>query len=115
MVAVGYEVQPADAVHLDRRDRLAAPLGQGQPLPPEPHPGGGGPEAPVEVAPRAGGADDGIEPDRLQPQLPLAAPAQRADNVIQRHEPVGSAAPAPPAARQRGPGPTAPGPEEIDR
>ena len=32
------EVQVADPVHVDRRDRLAAPLGQRQPLPALPHP-----------------------------------------------------------------------------
>ena len=99
MVAVGHEMRAADAVHLDRRDRLAAPGGQGQPLPPGPNPGGSGPEPLVEVAPRAGCANDGIQRDDLEPQLSLTAPAQRSDNVIQPHEPVIVAAPAAQAVR----------------
>ena len=76
MVTVADEMPMAHAVDLDRRDRLTAPLGQRQPLPAGPDPARGGPEAAVEVAPRAGGADDRVEPDCLQPQLALAAPAE---------------------------------------
>src|SRR5215813_1029918 len=112
VVPVGYEVLITDAIDLDRRDRLTAALRQREPLPPVPHPGGGRPEAPVEVASRAGRANDGVQPDRLQPQLPLATPAQRADGIIQRHQPVGSAAPAQ-AVRQRGQELAPPGPQEI--
>jgi hypothetical protein len=106
-------MQIADAVDFDRRDRRAAPGGQGQPLPPGPHPGRGWPEPPVEVAPRAGGADDGIQPDRLQPQLPLAAPAQPADHVIQPHQLVALAPPAAQAVRQRGQELAPSGPQKI--
>jgi hypothetical protein len=76
VVTVADEMPVAHPVHLDRRDRRTAPLSQRQPLPAGPDPASGGPEAAVEVAPRAGGAHDGVEPDRLQPQLPLAAPAE---------------------------------------
>ena len=69
MVTVANEMPMAHAVDLDRRDRLTAPLGQRQPLPAEPDPARGGPEAAVEVTPRAGGAHDRVEPDCLQPQL----------------------------------------------
>src|SRR6266568_511481 len=48
VVAVDHEMPVADAVDLDRRDRFTAALGQRQPLPAEPRPVGGGPEAPVE-------------------------------------------------------------------
>jgi putative intracellular protease/amidase len=113
MVAVGHEMQTADAVNLDRRDRLAAPDGQGQPLPSWPYPGRGGPEAPVEVAPRASCANDGIQRNGLQPQLPLAAPAQRGDNVIQPHEPVAVTAPAAHVVRQRGQELTPPSPQKV--
>jgi hypothetical protein len=113
VVAIGHEVQVPDPVDLDRRDRFAAPDGQGQALPPGPHPGGGRPEAAVEVAPRACGADDGFQADRLQPQLPLAAPAQRADHVIQLDEAVAVAAPAAQVVRQRGQKLPPPGPEKV--
>jgi len=112
VMAVSHEVQAADAIDLDRRDCLAAPLGEGQPLPPVPHPGGGRPEAPVEVAPGADCADDGIQPNNLQAQLPLAAPAQRADDLIQWHEPVVVAAAAQ-AMHQRGQELAPPGPQKI--
>ena len=94
VVAVDHEMAAVDAVDLDRRDRFTAPLGQRQPLPPEPHPVGGGPEAPVEVAARLCRADDGVQPDRLPAQLPLATPARRVGNLIQRYEPVAVTAPA---------------------
>ena len=113
MVAVCHEMLAVDAVNLDRRDRLAAPDGQGQALPPVPNLGGGGPEVPVEVAPRASRADDGIHRDGLQPQLPLAAPAQRGDNVIQSHEPVAVAAPTAQAERQRGQELAPPCPQKV--
>jgi hypothetical protein len=60
VVPVDHEMPVADAVDLDRRDRFTAALGQRQPLPAEPHPVGGGPEAPVEVAAPLGRADDGV-------------------------------------------------------
>ena len=76
VVTVADEMPVAHAVDLDWRDRLTAPLGQRQPLPAGPDPARGGLEAAVEVAPRAGGAVDRVEPDCLQPQLALAAPAE---------------------------------------
>src|ERR1035438_9375990 len=51
VMAVVDEMLVAYAVHLDRRDRGAAPLCQRQLLPAGPHPVGRGPEVPVEVAP----------------------------------------------------------------
>lgn len=76
MVTVADEMPIAHTVDLDRRDRLTAPLGQRQPLPAGPDPARAGPDAAVEVAPRAGGADDRVEPDCLQPKLALTAPAE---------------------------------------
>jgi GNAT superfamily N-acetyltransferase len=113
VMAVDHEMPVADAVDLDRRDRFTAALGQRQPLPAEPHPVGGGPEAPVEVAAPLGRADDGVQPDRLTPQPPLATPARRADNLIQRHEPVTVAAPNAQPVRQRGQELSAPGPKKV--
>jgi len=86
VVPVFDEVQAADPVHLDRRDRLAAPLGQREPFPAGSHPAGGGPEPVVEVAPRVESADDRVQPDGLQAKPPLAAPAKCADHLVQRHQ-----------------------------
>src|SRR5215471_3880997 len=99
VVAVVDEMQPAQAVDLDRRERLAAPLGQREPLPAGSHPAGGRPEAAVEVAARTGGAGDRVEPDRLQPQLPLSAPAERAGDLIERRKAASAGGPAAQAAR----------------
>ena len=112
-MAVDHEMAAVDAVDLDWRDRFTAPLGQRQPLPSEPHPVGGGPEAPVEVAARLGRADDGVQPDRLPPQLPLATPAHRVGNLIQRHESVAVTAPAAQAVRQRGQDLVSPRPQKV--
>ena len=78
VMAVLHEVQVTDPVHLDRRDRLTAPLGQRQPLPALPHPPARRPEPPVEVAGRVDRADDRVKPDRVQPEPALAALAERA-------------------------------------
>jgi hypothetical protein len=82
VVPVDHEMPVADAVDLGRRDRFTAALGQRQPLPAEPHPVRGGPVAPVEVAVPLGRADDGVQPNRLTPQPPLATPARGADDLI---------------------------------
>jgi hypothetical protein len=63
--------------------------------------------------PRASCANNGIQRDGLQPQLPLAAPAQRGDKVIQLHEPVAIAAPATQAAHQHGQELTPPCPQKV--
>ena len=53
VVAVAHEVQAADLVHRDRRQRLAAALRRGDPLPAHAQPRGGRPEAAVEVRVRS--------------------------------------------------------------
>src|SRR5262245_24519986 len=113
MMTVADEMPATEAVDLDRRDGLTVPLGQCQPLPAEPRLAGGGPEAPVEVAPGAGGAGDRVQPDGLQPQLALTAPAERADDLVERHEAAAVSGPAAQAVRQRGQELAAPGPEEV--
>jgi hypothetical protein len=60
VMAVDHEVQLADAVHVDRRNRLAAPLGKREPLPPLPHPPAGGAEPAVEITAGVDGADDRV-------------------------------------------------------
>src|SRR6185437_421843 len=72
-----------------------------------------GPEAPVEVAAPLGRADDGVQPNRLTPQPPLATPARGADDLIQRHEPVGVAAPNAQPVPQRGQELPTPGPKKV--
>jgi len=87
-MAVADEVLAADAVYLDRRDRRAAPFRERQLLPAGLYPVGGGPEVPVEVAPRAGRADDRVQAYRLQAKVPLTAPAERAGDLIKPQEAV---------------------------
>jgi hypothetical protein len=43
---------------------------------------------PVEVAPGVDRADDRVQPYRLQAQVPLAAPAERAGEIIKPQEAV---------------------------
>ena len=75
VVTVLDEVQVAHAVDVDRRDRHAAPPREIEPLPPLPHPVGGGPEPAVEVAPGLDGSGHGVERDGLQAKVVPAAPA----------------------------------------
>src|ERR1700730_9219571 len=106
-------MQVAYAVHLDRRDRRTAPLCQRQLFPAGPDPVGGRPEAPVEVAPRVDGADDRGEPYHLQAQVPLAAHAERAGDLIECQEAAAVLGPAEQTARQRGQDLLPPGPQEV--
>ena len=82
-MAVLDEMAPANPVHLDGRKGLAAPLGQRQVHPAGPQPVGCGPEPPVEVPPSVERADDRVQRDRLQAEVALTAPAQRAHHLIQ--------------------------------
>ena len=86
VVAVADEVQVADPVDGDRRERLAAALGGGDPLPAAAHARGGGAEAAVEVARAVDGADDRVERDRLQPELRLADHPERVDDLVERQD-----------------------------
>ncbi len=86
VMAVNHKVHVADAVHLDRRDRLAAPLGEREPLPPFPHPPAGGPEPAVEVTAGVDGADDRVQPDGPQAEPPLAAHPQGGDDLVERQD-----------------------------
>src|ERR1700721_693305 len=104
-------MQVADAVHLDRRDRRTAPLCQRQLFPAGPHPVGGRPETPGEAAPRVEGAVYRSEPYRLQAQVPLAAHAERAGDLIECQEAAAVTGPAGETARQRGQDLLRPGPQ----
>jgi hypothetical protein len=86
VVPVAHEVQVADPVDGDRRERLAAPLRRRDPLPPPAHARRRGAEAAVEVARPVDGADDRVERDRLQPQLDLADQAERVDDLVERED-----------------------------
>ena len=87
-MAVLHEVQIADAVHVDGRDRFAAPLGQGEPLPPFSDPPGGGPEPAVEVTGGVDGADHRAQLDDLQAEPPFAAEPQGGDDLVERQHDV---------------------------
>src|SRR5262249_35186990 len=57
-------------------------------------------------------ADDRVHRYRLQPQRPFAAPAERADELVERHYAAVLTAPAAQAAGQRGQDLALPGPQE---
>jgi hypothetical protein len=86
MVPVADEVQVADAVDGDRRERLAAALGGGDPLPAAAYARGGGAEAAVEVARAVDRAHDRVERDGLEAELRLADHPQRADHLVERED-----------------------------
>ncbi len=88
VMPVEHEVQVADAVHVDGRDRLTAALGQGQPLPALPDPARGGPEPAVEVPGGVHGAHHGVQLDHLQAQLALAGHPERGDDLVERQDEV---------------------------
>jgi hypothetical protein len=113
VMPVADEMLAAHAVHLDRRDRRTAPLRECQLLPAFPHPAGGGPEAPVEVVPLLGRADDRVQRYRLQAQLPLAAPAEHTGDLIKPQQAVAVVGLAGQAVRQRGQHLVPPGPQEV--
>ena len=83
VVPVSHEVGVADAVDLDRRERLAAPGRQRDALPARAHAPRGGAEEPVEVARAVDGADDGVEVDRLESDVALAHAAERVDDLVE--------------------------------
>src|SRR4051812_38189564 len=85
VVAVLDEVQLADPVDVDRRQRLAPPAGGGDPLPAAAHAGRGGAEGAVEHARRAvHGAHDRVERDLLHAEVALAAPPERRHHLLER-------------------------------
>ena len=87
VVAVAHEVEVADLVERDRRQRLAAPLGGRDPLPPAAQPCRGGAQAAVEVDAAVDGADDRVERHDLQPEIVLAGPPERLHDLLERqHE-----------------------------
>jgi hypothetical protein len=61
-----------------------------------------GPEVPVEVAQQVDRADNGVQRYRLQAQVPLAAPAERANDLVEHREPVAVLRLAAQAVGQRG-------------
>ncbi len=87
VVAVADEVQLADAIDVDRRQRLAAAHRLGDALPAAAKPGGLGAELAIELALAIDRADDRVELDRLQPEALLAAVAERREHLVERkHE-----------------------------
>jgi len=68
---------------------------------------------PVEVAQRVDRADDGVQRYRLQAQVPLAAPAERANDLVEHQEAVAVMRLAAQAVGQRGQQVVPPGPQEV--
>src|SRR6266571_7786157 len=112
VMAVADEVLAADAVHLDRGDRRAAPLRQRELLPAFPRPVGGGPEVPVEGGQRAGRADDTVHRYRLQADVLLTSPSEPPGDLIKPQEAVAVMLAAQ-AACQRGHDLVPPGSQEL--
>ena len=85
VVAVLDEVQLADAVHVDRRHRLAAPARRGDALPASAQLRRHGPELAVELADApVDAADDRVERDRLHAEVVLGAAPERRDDLLER-------------------------------
>jgi len=97
MVPVAHEVQLPDAVDVDRRHRLAAPLGGRDALPARPQAARGRAEAAVELAPAIDRADDRVERDRLAAEAALAGPAEGLENLLEWQDQVEVAGLAPKA------------------
>jgi hypothetical protein len=84
VVAVAYEVQVPDPVQGDRRQRLAAALGGGDPLPAAAQARRGGAEAAIEVRRAVDRADDRVQRHDLQPDVLPAGDAERVHNLLER-------------------------------
>ena len=99
VVAVADEEQVADLVQRDRRQRLPAPLGGGDPLPARAQPRRGRPEAAVEVGGAVDGADDRVQRHDLEPAVLAPDHAEGVDDLLEREDQpdVVGLAPQPPA------------------
>jgi hypothetical protein len=113
VVAIADEMQASDTVDLDRRDRRAAPLRERELHPAFTYPAGGGPEVTVEVVPGIDRPGDRVQPYRPQAQLPLAAPAERAGDLVEPQELVAARGLTAQAVRQRGHDLAPPSPLEV--
>ena len=83
VMAVADEVQLADPVDGDRRERLAAPLRLGDPLPARAQPRAGGAEGAVELLRAVDGADDRVELDRPQAEVVLGDEPERLHDLLE--------------------------------
>jgi hypothetical protein len=89
-MAIADEMQAPDAVDLDRRDRRAEPLSERELHPAFTHPAGSGPEVTVGVVPGIDRPGDRVQPYRPQAELALAAPTERAGDLVEPQELVGA-------------------------
>ena len=114
VVPVAHEVQLADAVDRDRRERLAAALGLGDPLPARRAPAGSwGGSARSKSCVRSTVPTIESSGDGLQPEVELADEAERLDDLVEREDEadvVGLAAQPP---REVGEQPRPPRPGEV--
>jgi hypothetical protein len=87
VVPVADEVQVADLVERDRRERLAAALGGGDPLPAAAQAGRRRAQAAVEVDGAVDAPDDLLQRYHLQPEVVLARAPERLHDLLERkHE-----------------------------
>jgi hypothetical protein len=113
MVSVLDEVQLADAVDVDRGQRLAAAHRGGDALPARADSPGGGAELAVEVARAVDGSDDRVERDHLQPELALTRTPERRYDLLERQDHVDVARLAAQAVRDARQGSPASHPKEV--
>ena len=82
VVAVAHEVDLADLEERDRRHRLAAAHGVGDPLPARPHARGGGTELAIEALGAVDGAEDRVQRHGAQPDVGLLEVAERGHHLV---------------------------------
>ena len=103
VVPVAHEVQLADAEDGDRRERLTAALGLGDPLPAGPQPRARGAEGAVELLRAVDGPDDRVERDGLEAEVVLGHAPERLDDLLEGEDVadvVGLEAQPPPEVRE---------------
>jgi hypothetical protein len=88
VVAVAHEVRVADAVDVDRRQRLAAAHRGCDALPTRPHAGRRRAKRAIEARRAVDGPDDRVDRDHLHAQVALAEPAQGFDHFGERQDQI---------------------------
>ena len=94
VVAVADEVRLADAVDLDRGQRLAAARRRCDALPARAHPRGRRAKRAIEAGGAVDGADDRRDRDHLDAQVALAGAPERRDDLVEWQDEVEVSGPA---------------------
>jgi len=88
VVAIAHEVQLADAIDVDRRHRLPAPLRLGDALEARSHARRSRAKRTVELLAAIDGSHDRVDRDDLDPEVALADPAERLDDLVEGQDDV---------------------------